>query len=266
MLGILRAKSKNIWTPANPGLSMVSWHDAQDDATIVQADAAGRVSQWTDKSGSNNHWLQATALRQPTTGSDNINGFNVIGFVAASQYFLAMGSNPFGATITNAALFMVINVKTVTEAITTFSLTGSATAANRWQSHVPWSDGTVYFDNGGVSGANRVNYASGWAANKLAVMGFIGSTTSSVQQIWEGGTLKIGDATGHSVSTVGNPTLGAGAGGSEHDTCAIGEVIIINGTVSEYTRVRIEGYLAHKWGRTADLPISHPCRWAPPTV
>jgi len=255
-------KKWKVWTPAD--ITTLGWYDAQDAATIVQADAAGRVSQWTDKgTAAANHFLQGTAARQPTTGADNINGFNVIGFSAASQYFLAMGSNPFGATISNAAVFMVINVKLVNQDTTLFSMTGSATAANRWQAHCPWSDGKVYFDNGGTGGANRVSYASGWAANKIAVMGFIGSVTSSVQQIWENGTLKAGDATGHNVSTVGNPTLGAGAGGSEHDTCAIGECIIINGTVSTDTRQLIEGYLAWKWGLQGNLPVGHPFKLTP---
>jgi hypothetical protein len=261
----IRFKRWRLWTPAD--ITTLGWYDAQDAATIVQATTPGRVSQWTDKgSVGTRHFLQGTAARQPTTGADNINGFNVIGFDAASQYFLAMGSNPFGATISNAALFMVINVKSVSQAVTTFSMTGSATAANRWQSHCPWTGPTVYFDCGGASGANRVQYGSGWAANTIRIMGFICSVTNSVQQIWESGLLKIGDATGHNVNTVGNPTLGAGAGGTEHDTCAIGECIIINGTVSTEIRQIIEGYLAWHWGLTGDLAESHPFKLAPPLL
>jgi hypothetical protein len=136
----------------------------------------------------------------------------------------------------------------------------------RWQAHCPYSDGNVYFDCGAASGANRIQYAAGWAANAIRIMGFYCSVTDSVQQIWEGGVLKIGDLTGHSVATSGNPRLGAGNASGSPDTCAIGECIIINGTVSAYTRTRIEGYLAHKWGQQASLSASHPCRWAPPTV
>jgi hypothetical protein len=258
----IRFKRWNLWTPAN--ITTLGWYDAQDAATIVQADAAGRVSQWTDKgSAGTNHLLQATAANQPTTGAVTISGFNALGFSAASQYFLAMGSNPFGATISDGAIFLVIDVRSVTEATVTFSMSGSSANANRWQSHCPYSDGTCYFDNGGTSGANRVSYATGWAANAVRIMGFIGSITNSVQQIWESGTLKAGDATGHNVSTAGNPTLGAGAGGTEHDTCYIGECIIINGTVSAANRQLIEGYLAWKWDLVSQLPEDHPFKLVP---
>jgi len=261
----LRYKRWKLWTPAD--ITTLGWYDAQDAATIVQATTPGRVSQWTDKGTvGTRHFLQGTAARQPTTGADNINGFNVIGFVAANTYFLQMGSQPFGATISNAAIFLVLNVKSVTESVVTFSLSGSSNAANRWNSHIPWSNGTVYFDNGGTGGANRVSYGAGWAANKIAIMGFIGSVTNSVQQIWEGGVLKVGDVTGHSVTTAGNPLLGAGSGGSEPDTCAIGECIIINGTVSTELRQIIEGYLAWHWGLVGDLAASHPFKLAPPLL
>jgi len=259
----IRFKRWRLWTPAD--ITTLGWYDAQDAATIVQATTPGRVSQWTDKgSAGTNHLLQAVAGNQPTTGADNINGFNVLGF-NGTAYFLAMGSNPFGASISNAALFMVLNVKSVAETKTTWSMTGSANAANRWQSHCPWA-GTVYFDCGGTGGANRVSYGSGWAANKIALMSYYCSLADSVQQIYEGGTVKVGDATGHTVNTVGNPTIGSGAGGSEPDTCAIGEVIIINGTVSTEIRQIIEGYLAWHWGLTGDLAASHPFKLAPPLL
>ena len=37
----------------------------------------------------------------------------------------------------------------------------------------------------------------------------------------------------------------------------IGEIIIIN-SVEDSDRQKIEGYLAHKWGLTANLPADHP--------
>jgi hypothetical protein len=58
---------------AVPGLRL--WLDAQDGATINTS--AGRITQWTDKSGNNNHATQGTIDRQPTyTGT--INGFSAI--------------------------------------------------------------------------------------------------------------------------------------------------------------------------------------------
>ena len=36
------------------------------------------------------------------------------------------------------------------------------------------------------------------------------------------------------------------------------EIIVLHSAPSTDTRQRIEGYLAHKWGLTANLPSDHP--------
>jgi len=264
MIGVAKIKRWRLWTPAD--ITTLGWFDAQDAATIVQADTPGRVSQWTDKgSAGTNHFLQATAGNQPTTGVDTISGFNALGFDGLA-YFLRMGSNPFGASISNAAIFFVLNIKTRTDSIL-FSLTGSNSFANRWQSHCPWGNNTVYFDCGGRYAPNRISYATGWGDNENKIMGFYCSTLDSLQQIYEDGVLKVGDATGHTVTTVSFPIIGAGGTGEiMFDACSIGEVIIINGTVSTTIRQMIEGYMAWKWGLVGNLAASHPYKNARPLL
>jgi hypothetical protein len=44
----------------------------------------------------------------------------------------------------------------------------------------------------------------------------------------------------------------------------ISEIIITPSTISSADRERVEGYLAHKWGLTADLPSGHPYKTSPP--
>ena len=257
----LYLKRPPLWTPSQ--VATIGWHDATDAATIIQADAAGRVSQWTDKSSNNNHWLQAVAVNQPTTAADSINGLNVIGFDGIA-YYLMMGSNPFGATVDDAAIFCVLNIKTKLNSVL-FSLTFDG--VRRWQAHCPWSSGYVILDVDGISGDRRIQYDPGWDENKIVLMGFIGSLTSHVQQIWEDGVMKAGNAegyVGYSVPTSGPPSLGRGT--TEYDACSIGEFIVINGTVSEDTRVKIEGYLAWKWGLVDGLHVDHPYKLSPPFV
>lgn len=54
------------------------WLDASDSASITHS--SGAVSQWNDKSGNGRHVSQSTASAKPTTGTNTLNGLNVITF------------------------------------------------------------------------------------------------------------------------------------------------------------------------------------------
>jgi len=250
--------SGGAWSPADVGA--LAWYDASDSATITQT--SGAVSQLSDKVGTA-HMVQATSGKRPTSGvvSNQINGLNTIAF-DGSDDALKTASNPFGNSISNAMLMGVFNVGTVNTQCTLFSLSSSTTT--RWQSHAPWSDGTLYFDCGGASGANRLSKTSGFAANQNKLLGFYCSITDSLQQVWVDGTNVVSDATGHTVTTSGGIALGHD-GTSSYDNCRMGEVVIINGAVSATNREKLEGYLAHKWGMAGSLPTGHPYRSQSPS-
>jgi hypothetical protein len=59
-------------------------------------------------------------------------------------------------------------------------------------------------------------------------------------------------------------SVGANTVNSEAGNMDLYELIVINETVSTDTRQKIEGYLAHKWGLTSDLPADHPYKNAAP--
>ncbi len=247
-----------LWTPA--ALAPLAWYDAADSATITAA--SGKVAQWSDKTGKGNNLIQATSAAQPTTGTSTINGVNAIAFDGVAN-ILNTSSNPFGATINNAMVMLVMNIGTIANG-TMFTLSGSGTAANRWQAISPFGNGSIIFDCGGTSAPNRISGASGWTANQNKLVDFYGSTTDNVQQVWVNGSLFLSDATGHAVSTVSGFSFGGL--GTSYDNCSLGEVVILNSTVSASNRQKMEGYLAHKWGMAADLPSDHPSKSAPPVA
>ncbi|MGL5019969.1 MAG: PKD domain-containing protein [Luteolibacter sp.] len=245
------------WTPGN--LNPVAWYDATDPSTISQS--GGSISEWRSKVGTS-HMLQASTSKRPSTGTSLINGFNAIAFDGADDA-LKTATNPFGSSIQDALLMAVTNIGANTPS-TLFSLSGSsANAAQRFQAHAPFSDGRVYFDVGGASGANRLLSTSTWGANQNKLLGFYGSATTNVQQVWDSGTLLMGDATGHTVSIHSGLALGHD-GASAYDNCTMGEVVILNGVVSTENRQRLEGYLGHKWELLSSLPAEHPYKLLPP--
>jgi hypothetical protein len=65
---------------------------------------------------------------------------------------------------------------------------------------------------------------------------------------------------------VGFQVGGRQQGATAYGTKNISEIICCAFNPSTDIRQRIEGYLAHNWGMTANLPSDHPFRSAPPTV
>jgi len=257
LLGASFAQGQILWTPAN--ITVQAWWDASDTSTVLTNGTA--VTNWMDKSGNGLHLSQTTnATLQPVTGATISNGLNAINFTGD---LMETASNPFGATVSNAFVIAVHKVESTQDGAF-FSLTGSSTNANRWQSNCPWGDGNVVFDCGGALGTNRVSASYGVSAGSNALVSFYCSKVDNVQQIYKNGTLLVGDTTGHAVNTVTNITVG-GSDTSYQDT-TIGEFIIINSTVNTTTRQKMEGYLAHKWGLTANLPSDHPYKSLPPII
>lgn len=242
------------WTPAQ--LSLTAWYDASDVSTIDED--GGAVSLWEDKSGNGLH-LTSTSGREPTTGTNTINGTNALDFTSDE---MSTASNPFGTSVSDALVIAVHKVDNDNNQGTMFTLTGSDSSGSRWQCHAPYS-GTAYFDCGGTGGANRINANYGTDTGDNVLVAFYGSTTDSVQHIYKNGELLVGDSSGHSINTVGNIFVGSGESSSYQDT-SIGEFIIINGTVSPEDRQNLEGYLAHKWGLAGSLPGGHPYEASPP--
>ena len=82
----------------------------------------------------------------------------------------------------------------------------------------------------------------------------------AASQIFEAGRL-VGQAT---------PTGTRRAGGWDQfglsSNADFAEVLFLSEVPDEPTRQRIEGYLAHKWGLSGQLPAMHPYRFAPPGI
>ena len=238
------------WTPKDIATGLTGWYDAADASSITKFENS--VSQWKDKSGQHLHLNQYDIAKRPQSGA-SINSLNALDFTGGD---MKTSSNPFAPTIQDAFVFMVGKTDSLNQG-TAFTLTGSSNAANRWNSHLPWSNGAAFFDAGGTNGGNRLSKGGWAAAGDVWMAGLYNSTTEQVQQVFKNGSLFVGDANASAVNTVGNIFIGSGASGSTQDM-TLGEVVILKGTVSAELRQRVEGYLAHKWGLSDNLPANHP--------
>ena len=240
------------WDPAS--ITTALWLDAADASTVTTV--SGAVSQWNDKSGNARHATQATSNRRPAYTSSGLNGKNVLTFAddflantavdwgdSASSVFLVLGAtgagtfrniittgtgvtNQWGYGLTNLSAYAIFQILVAAQA---FSVTPSITDI-------------LCFTSAGRSGTS--------VSATLTTNGTLNGTQTRSNA---------------NLTSAAGVVIGSNSGVNEPFTGFIGEVVLVPEIVSANNRQRMEGYLAHKWGLTANLPNDHPYRWTPPT-
>ena len=256
---------RRLWTPdlLRPAL----WLDAADASTISIATG---VSEWRDKSGNNRHFAQSTTIRQPAYNRNGINGLGSISYDATNDSLSrAVESWAFLYPIT---AFIVFRAAAFNNAYN--SLFEFYTAAG--PSNAGWSDliksngrSAIYAAN---TAATQPNYdgtgVATYVTNQTYIFTGIHQNNSLVG-------LQNGNTDG---SNAGSYTLRTNLGTSpfyigssplfaRHTNWQIGEVIITNNAaLSTADRLKIEGYLAWKWGVSNNIVTSSPFINRPPLI
>lgn len=242
----------------------ILWLDAAD-ATSITISSGSNVSQWSDKSGSNNHAAQATASNQPVVVSNARNGLSVIRFsglggvnrtdtrfldnsamsfpnapytiFAVAQAVANASSSAYGYNYIfkpSRSTDWYYMMGSLSNAFTTFA--GSATA---------WNDTTALA--GGTQPTS--NWTVFTVANTGTANGLLSYISGNARTAKNGTT--AGPATGYTLGDAGVGFRGQNWNGD------IAEIMVFNRDMSYTDRYIIEGYLAWKWGITADLPAAH---------
>lgn len=254
-----------LWTPAllRPAL----WLDAADPSTITIATG---VSEWRDKSGNGRHFTQAVGGSQPAY---NQNGINNLGSISFNGTAKALQRTPeawaFQYPITS---FIVFRASALTNAYNSlFEFYTTAGPAN-----AGWSD---LIKSNGRSAVYAANTASGQPNyDGTGVATYVTNQTYIFSAIHQNNSL-IGLQNGKTDgSNSGSYTLRTNLGTSplyigssplfnRYTNWQIGEVIITNNAaLSTSDRLKIEGYLAWKWGIPSDIVTSSPFLNRPPLI
>jgi len=263
-----------MWDPSELGADLALWLDASDASTITLN--GSNVSQWDDKSGNGNHVSNATAATQPPYLATGWNGKPTLSFTQSGLEFLFKdGVSNFNSdedfTIASAFEFLQ--------------------AYNNWDMIAGWR--SVPNSNSGTSGApvlqgmgnsDQIGYHFTDAADtriKVDVTVRLGKKVATISR--SGGTngnngAATATSTGFSQATYDTDTTqtfpssaatGFQVGGRQQSATQYGnkyisEVVGCNTKLSTADRQKLEGYLAWKWGLTANLPSDHPYKFAPP--
>lgn len=225
-----------LWTPdlAQPAL----WLDAADPSTITVATG---VSEWRDKSGNNRHVSQGTEARQPSLAPNSLNGLSGLDW----------GSSSNAKGLSTSSLLVAAQVFAVAKYDGTNPFSAYAS--------IYCGDPSFYrpiFTN---------NSGTGW----------LGSAQNH---------LNGGDASATALPTISNPfivrTANSNTSSATRTASYIGadssffggrswigkiyEIIIFPTILSTQNSLKVEGYLARKWG--IPLDARHPFVNRPPLI
>jgi hypothetical protein len=262
-----------IWNPSM--ITTALWLDAADASTVTTV--SGAVSQWNDKSGNARHATQVTTASRPTVVANSLNQNSVIRLDATDD-FMSL-SNTFGLTSATTLYFFGVRRSSVAAAADTttnrtflLGLTGAYVIGASNSSSLT-NETTVFLavDNSPRIGTNAASYLPG--ANVAEIYHVYGTSVNNTFGARVNGTA-IGsfltDATpGHTDPAGCSPALtgfniggsGGASNGAVVDFC---EMLVLVSAPSGTTIQIIEGYLAHKWGLTANLPAGHPYKTTGP--
>jgi hypothetical protein len=241
--------------PASLGASW--WLDAADAVTRTVSGTA--VSEWRDKSGNGRHATQGTATAQPTVAATAMQGLDVVRFDGSDRLqTAAFSAVPAGnsdvSLVTVHRVLASSGYGTVIGNYPSGNLQmmygfGVAPYVNPWGL---WLNTQVPSTSSPSAAVTGRTYLTGAVRAGGQITMFTGASQTNVVS----NTQSVGGATPWS--------LGANTAGGEFGTLDIAETIVVPSALSTVDRQRLEGYLAHKWGLTADLPTGHPYRSAPP--
>jgi len=279
---------KKLWTPSELGSSVAAWYDG-DISSYYDATSGGNlvqtngtvVKRWEDVSGNAYHVSSSTT--STTLATNFLNGKNVLkGDGIASNSALTLADVPLGRNVANLSVVSVFKVNVSGSNRGPYGLYVDGSGKKR---------ANCYTDDN-VFKYNSIRLDSDTQARTSVDTGFFPTTVSTISSGWVislttsrfsqqsfrcyiNGTIRRNDTvtgwTGNSSDTNSDRITVLGADYESQATYPslngeMAEMLVIHDDVAfdDDLRTKLEGYLAHKWGLTNNLPSGHPYKYEPP--
>ena len=263
-------------------ISTALWLDAADAGTIFAS--GSEVTQINDKSGNGRNFTSTSGTR-PSTGIATLNSKNILSFDADFLTSASAASTwKFLHDSTGSSVFAIVKFGASSNPDAAYSLMGT----NGFSSlntglTISYDDRVSQSRNNSILIFATLSQVGLFVLNNLAqdsvtpnnvqiisALTDPGNATAanrSIIRVNAGSELK--NSIANSTSSTDNPTftlqIGSTGASTAPLTGELAEIICISGIASTTNRQRIEGYLAHKWGLTANLPSDHPYKTVGPT-
>lgn len=234
------------------------WLRADDGVTEVTSSNVAYVSKWEDKSGNTRDFTQTTAGYRPVYNTSNklINFNSGVSFDGSNDYLQNTTGILGNGTYPDVHVFAVTSEGAANIQTSLFWEATGAINSDRFQVHLPWSGGTVYWDAGTSDDIGRVQAPNGAVqANQYNLWGFHLSPTA--QSIVRDGAViaQKQEARNTLNGSASRMTLGSGQNGASINNefnGQIGDFIIYTGSLTEVQKQQIQSYLAIKYGISLD--------------
>jgi hypothetical protein len=244
------------WTPSL--ITTALWLDAADASTVTASSSL--VDEWRDKSGNARHATGTTTTR-PAYTSAGLNGRNVITFDGTDDFLSLSGIT---LDTDNTFVFSVYQRSSAgIHSIDVGSIPSSQVDSTRGYGNWWFSDNVLYSQLRSSSPSTFGTHGTASTSTGVFINSLARNSTGT--QAWRNGSTL---GTRQQVGAPLNPVLsyvgrqGATSGG--YTNGYIAEIIVGRFDISDLDRQKTEGYLAHKWGLTANLPNDHPYKVNPP--
>jgi hypothetical protein len=260
------------WTPEVIKDQALLWLDAADASTL-NLNEAGDIVLWFDKSTNNYDVSQLNPTHCPTPVSNALNNKTVLEFDGVDDFLESRLASSFNLYTGDLSAFIVAKYNTLTPDATHVLLgtsRESSTIDGRWMLSREGSNNSLiaFADLGSeiVVPSNLTFTSTDW--------NIIGGTIDRDVEValYLNGTKSLySSAINNTTNYQANLRFLIGASESSynsetaHSAVSIAEIVLLR-DVDDNLRQKIEGYLAHKWGLTTNLPIEHPYKFIPPNV
>jgi len=223
--------NETVWNPSM--LQTDLWFDAADASTIIES--GGAVSQWNDKSGNGDNAIWSGS--KPTYEIGAFNGKDSIYFDSTDLLQISgfnLDLSPF-----------------------TIMFVGEGRLSSGGINNIP----RLYFKSSSISYVD--NAIGSWTEDetkRLVSWSFDGANSHIVRR----NASSVVTVTKAAASgLVSNYLIGVAA--TDYSDGRFCEYIVLRRNATTTERQKLEGYLAHKWGLTANLPSDHPYKLVGPT-
>lgn len=261
------------WTPANLSTAPKIWIDADH----VTKDGSDYISQAEDLSGNNYHFTQITSGYRPQQQTDSTLNTKAIVFNGVDQSIQSVAAKPLLRNVGAGYSFAIVKKNASQSSDTVLLAVTCGVAKSRF---------TTSLSNSGFTDRRGIFAARLDSDSEAGIRDSIAADTSwhldYAEISYTGGTAariidSVVTASSSSFTTTGNTSdtdsvnpvsIGCWTGPTNvsHANMSLIAMIVGNTLPTSDEREKLEGWAAHKYGLTANLPSGHPYKTLVPTV